>query len=1814
MNKLLRLRGIKVDQTEEAVLPVVEQPEITFERKGRVRMGAARESGGIVELPIQPDDLACMEFSNGFKLWLRVDDLYSEHGTRTSRGAVDSEAPVWEIDPQVGSRTAVRGVSGLVIEAMEFFGVDLKAISAEKLSGWFEQKLLNSNGAALYRCSLDMPFKMDKITGVAPSADKPILVFIHGTASSSEGSFGKLWSPDNKPGARLRAQLNEKYADNVYALEHKTLTISPIDNALMLADSLPDKAELNLVSHSRGGLVGELLCLGQRDKSVDPLTPDFLERLFDKSKDRTLGELYGFEKRLPEGYPAQLSTLKKLLVLLDKKQFKITRFVRVACPARGTTLVSGRLDRWLSVLQFLTASNDAIDFLLGVVKERTDPRTLPGLEAMLPGSALISLLNYPQLKVSADLSVIAGDIEGDSTWGRMKWQLADWFFDSDHDLVVNTGSMYGGIGRQQSSARFAFDQGKEINHFNYFINERTIGLLLAGLTRTGETVTGYQPLALARHEEPRRREAAAPGVSMSPKPVAFVLPGILGTHLIVKGEPVWLNIAALTRGDLPRLGITVEHVIPQALIEDFYGDFLDYLSRSHDVVPFPYDWRRSIQDNAKELAKKIEEKLSVCETSRQPLRLVAHSMGGLVVRAMIAQDPQIWKRIQALPGSRFMMLGTPNAGSYETVRWLTGWSSTLAKLTLLDLFHDAAAIVNVVNRFPGLLELLPSNESVRDYSKREFWEQICKDAEKSWPLPLAENLQRLNNTWDLIKKSPIDTERMIYIAGWAPETVCDYENLPASRGERPPLRFYSTRKGDGTVPWALGLLPGVKTWYLEEATHEELLSHEPAFPAYLDLLQFGLTVRTELSKTEPNASRSATLAEDRKVMVVEMPDSLPAESDLSGFVFGPGRSRKTDKKHSLPRVKVSICHGNLAYARYPVCVGHYAGDTIVSAEAELDKRLEGVLSKRIRLGLYPGPLNTDKIFIHRDNIAKPGGAIVIGLGRVGEFSPGALESGMVHVLLDYALKVAEWPDDRFGPMGSTRYARISCLFIGTGFGGMTLRDSIESILNGVKAVNQRLMHTQLSDKVLIDEIEFLELYQDIAINAARELETIFLDGTMTEHFIWQEHVVREGQGGVKRVLFNDAPNWWQRLEIAYDKKRGELRFIALTDKARAEESLVAGQMSRADQFIAEAISSTANSRKLAQTLFEMLLPNRLKEFAPNKFDVVLIVDEVSARYPWELLEDRWNTSHQPPSVAAGMLRQLKTGIFRARPAHTFERSAYIVGNPKLSSDTFPDLPGAAREAQSVAKLLSNNGYQVNDKQVNLDASEILIGLHSDAYRILHLAGHGVHEFTIDGPEGSKETCGECDQPLAKSKQNVSGMVIGNNSFLTPGDVEQMRWVPELVFINCCHLGSTDCKIPESRRYNALAANLATQFIRMGVKAVVAAGWAVDDGAAESFAKAFYLHMLSGDSFGRAVCAARKNIYEQFPHANTWGAYQCYGDPDFRFDESSDDRGKNPKLVYHDPVELVTDLENLVSELRVSAADRTDLEKWEKRIANCLKSIPEELVKDWQARADVAAVLGVLNGELGKFEQAVECLDRAVHANGAEFSVKALEQRANYRVKQALNRWLIKDKEKDSVAAGADIQVAIDDLLALCRMAPTLERRALLGSAYKRQAWMQSDQKAMLSSIREMREHYKQAFDKIFETGKIHPYTLTNWLTAEAILAWNDPKHDRQWQSRVNGLCTAAIEDAHDQLNTNPDFWSSAVEPDCLLLMGLVAGIFKEEERQKIVEGYSRAFNRGASPKERSIVLEHLDFIITMAKRAKKNKLLKLLSDIRGQLA
>ncbi len=171
---------------------------------------------------------------------------------------------------------------------------------------------------------------------------------------------------------------------------------------------------------------------------------------------------------------------------------------------------------------------------------------------------------------------------------------------------------------------------------------------------------------------------------------------------------MWLHYLALLRGALGDLAdVDAANVRPVALVGDGYRELCESLANSHEVIPFAYDWRRSVTDAARLLAGEVESALT---RTRQPVRIVAHSMGGLVVRAMIAEQPGLWDRICERDGARLVLLGTPNRGSYDIVEALLGTATSIQQLALLDLEHDTAAIVDIVAKFPGLLELLPGPE------------------------------------------------------------------------------------------------------------------------------------------------------------------------------------------------------------------------------------------------------------------------------------------------------------------------------------------------------------------------------------------------------------------------------------------------------------------------------------------------------------------------------------------------------------------------------------------------------------------------------------------------------------------------------------------------------------------------------------------------------------------------------------------------------------------------------------------------------------------------------------------------------------------------------------------------------------------------------------------------------------------------------------------------------------------------------------------------------------------------------------------------
>jgi pimeloyl-ACP methyl ester carboxylesterase len=127
----------------------------------------------------------------------------------------------------------------------------------------------------------------------------------------------------------------------------------------------------------------------------------------------------------------------------------------------------------------------------------------------------------------------------------------------------------------------------------------------------------------------------------------------MGSQLSIGDRNVWLCHSELLAGGFSDLAAEADGVEPVDLVGAGYGGLCDYLRQSHLVIPFAFDWRKSIVDAADRLASEVEKTL---EQTIQPVRFIAHGMGGLVVRALIASRDSLWESVCQRDGARLVML------------------------------------------------------------------------------------------------------------------------------------------------------------------------------------------------------------------------------------------------------------------------------------------------------------------------------------------------------------------------------------------------------------------------------------------------------------------------------------------------------------------------------------------------------------------------------------------------------------------------------------------------------------------------------------------------------------------------------------------------------------------------------------------------------------------------------------------------------------------------------------------------------------------------------------------------------------------------------------------------------------------------------------------------------------------------------------------------------------------------------------------------------------------------------------------------------
>lgn len=1860
---------------------------------------ANRDSGQLLTADVAADDVITLDYKNGMRLCLSGEEFLEEfHVPQESRDVAGNSAIVIPdtLRPrQLHQYEAEQGQRGFLSDlkdwALDKIGIsrikgkvfqEVGEIAGRKICRAFEDRVLSVKAFGtpnLRHCPLntDRPDLSQKADSSTFSGSDPILVLIHGTASCTEVAFRELWDHPSSNETSHRQKLFQTYGDRVVAFQHRTLTESPIENTIELAKSLPDGAVLHLVTHSRGGQIGELLCRAERvalkSAGTSDSTTDKLED-WDSATPFTEDEF----RYVAQEDAAEAARLKELGTILSQKKFRVERFVRAACPARGTTLVSGKLDRWLSVvMSLLNRATQAVGGVLvsksvelltelaqSIVKSRTDPATLPGLEGMMPGSHTVRLVSNSKAVVRSDLSVVAGQLRGQSFVSVLTTLVSDLFYGGPNDGVVNTGSMYSGARRLSKSDTGAvltqgvgfIDSIASVGHSSYFGDDRTGDAVVHRLTSTNLSQSTFAPISDAQITEPDRgvavrflsddgslnSSARLPYID-GRRPIVVMLPGIMGSNLSANGERIWADVGELMWGGMDKLQPQSPGVAAESIFNASYGRLDAFLQRSHDVLPFEYDWRRSVTAAADRLAETMNALLSKTEPFGQPIRILAHSMGGLVARALMLQHPDVWRRICERPNSHTVMLGTPLYGSFRVLDVLTGNDSMVSYLSTLDLWNSEAEILRIVAKYTGLMELLPRTEiqlerlgcvTKRNYFNSDEWSQLAEIAgRRSLTVP-DRNALRVARQTARLADGDWDTSKVIYVHGTGESTPSGYEMT----GGR--LKSVTTHEGDGTVLWELGDLPLRRFWM--DAVHGNMADHEPAFGAIRQLLESGRLAGFNSSVSNgPAFSRSTTgrsiqEAAEASVVASRMPKELPmlpTNRQLTMAALGATSAAREPAKQEQP-VRVSVVHGDLAFSRHPVVVGHYYGDPIVGAERQLDETLDGRLADRQVLGLYPGNLNTNLIALAQDDNPQTtglpenqSGALVVGLGEAGQLTPARLEQTMTRAFLNLGCSES----DKVSAADGLRELRISSLLVGTGADSLTCKQSVTSILRAALEANRRLAKGVADTR--IGEIEFIELYDTKALTALNDL----IDQTEISEFANSIELLRrvkQRDGGLHSLRPASAPGWWHRMTIQQDRS-GNLRFTALTQRSVAPEFVLKQQRKVIDMLVKKVNASTRfddNFTSVANALFHQIVPRALKERASQSTGLLLVVDEHAAAIPWEAMLDRRNSNEEPISVAAGLVRQLSTRHFRGDPRDATQRNALVVGDPV--SD-FPELPGAQAEAQSVQKQLASMGVEVTSV-VRGCAPEIICAMSDRSYRIWHLAGHGVHEFNLKAWREKyplQATCTDdnsvnsnefhlpvqpncvCDD--APPERGVSGMVLGSDIFLDPPMVENIaNPIPELVFINCCHLGKTisdgDSVLPLRTQYHEFAANIAVQFMQIGVRAVVAAGWAVNDSAAKTFADTFYDRILSGSDFGDSVRDARRETYLQHPDSNTWAAFQCYGDPGWRLStnqnrHSSSESGFQPRAPLSE-LEFVAEVRNIRLQASVTANQRRP-----RRLRKRLNELIEFLDSDWQQSGSIATSLGMAWSELADMTTGLDYLEKSLTLADGNLTANAL------------NRW-IECRYRTATMSGksSELRSCRNDLNRIVDVTPSAVRFAMLGSIARREALLSKDLAAVRKHLTASRKYYRDGVehqrkrdqerektDNAANPLTFHlqntMYSMFNYfisLSLESLVTSGRDPVDGLDCSAVDHWCQTGLFDAREMDLQSPQFWSAVRQGELrlarLLLQFVESGPQIQTADQpeaklpgaaelasESIEGYVTAMRRGCSPRDRLSVHESI---------------------------
>jgi hypothetical protein len=348
-------------------------------------------------------------------------------------------------------------------------------------------------------------------------------------------------------------------------------------------------------------------------------------------------------------------------------------------------------------------------------------------------------------------------------------------------------------------------------------------------------------------------------------------------------------------------------------------------------------------------------------------------------------------------------------------------------------------------------------------------------------------------------------------------------------------------------------------------------------------------------------------------------------------------------------------------------------------------------------------------------------------------------------------------------------------------------------------------------------------------------------------------------------------------------------------------------------------------------------------------------------------------------------------------------------------------------------------------------------------------------------------------------------------------------------------------------------------IGMGVRCVVAAGWAVDDDAAEIFAHSFYSALLAGQPFIAAVGQAREDAWKGVPNSKTWAAYQCYGDPNWTFRRGTADAQAAQQPDVHangasgvaegiaSAAGLALVLEDLAIRTRYATGDGAAQQA---QARTQLRELQAQHGDTWGGMGAVAEAFGVAWEAAQDVEAAIAWYGRALRANDASASLRAHEQLGKLQVERA---WAMAQspgandsRSANNGAGGAtrgpmreELASALRELQTLVALQPTVERLTLAGLAWQRQAQLQAQdglQSESKGSLTMALQAYGRAETEAAEAGSPRLFEAAALRMAVELASHAG---NRKWpglDSSTGARARRSLQALHD---SEPDFQTHA---------------------------------------------------------------------------